>query len=254
MGSLSGKTAVISGAAGGMGQVACERFCSDGATVIGCDLDQTAGEALAKRLTDAGHTFEFFRVDVSKASDTEALAKHIETHHGGLDVLYNNAGVVLGKPVLETSEEEWDKVHNATLKGTFLMTRALAPLMKGRMGSIINVSSTGGMVGFEFMSAYCAAKGGVLMFTKACAMDLAPDIRVNAICPGVIDTPMPRSFVSELSDDEAKAVWENFENGHLPKRVGRPEEVVAMARMLASDEASFITGAAIPVDGGWTAK
>lgn len=254
MGALEGKTAIISGAAGGMGQVACERFCNEGARVIGVDIDQSAGDELEQRLTGNGLDFVFQRVDVSSASDVEQLASFARERFTGLDVLYNNAGIVLGKPMLETTEEEWDRVHDVTLKGTFLMTRGLAPLMDGRPGSIINVSSTGGLVGFEFMSAYCAAKGGVLMFTKACAMDLAPDIRVNAICPGVIDTPMPRAFVSELSDEEAKEVWENFENGHLQKRVGRPEEVVAMACMLASDEASFVTGAAIPVDGGWTAQ
>ncbi len=251
MGSLEAKRTVISGAAGGMGQVACEIFCSEGARVIGVDIDEEAGNALAERLTAAGHDFAFQRVDVSSSAAVQELASQVQERFGGLDVLYNNAGIVLGKPILETSEEEWDRVQDVSLKGTFLMTRFLAPLMD--TGSIINVSSTGGIVGFEFMAAYCAAKGGVLMFTKGCAIDLAPKIRVNAICPGVIDTPMPRAFVSKLSEEEAAEVWRGFEQGHLTKRVGRPEEVVAMARMLASDEASFITGAAIPVDGGWTA-
>jgi NAD(P)-dependent dehydrogenase (short-subunit alcohol dehydrogenase family) len=253
MADLSGKTAVISGAAGGMGQVACEQFCEDGARVIGVDIDEATGGELQERLSAAGHDFTFHAGSVFSPEDIEGLVAVVRDSFGHLDILYNNAGVVLGKPVLETTEEEWDLVHNVTLKGTFMMTKALVPLM-GPGGSIINVSSTGGLVGFEFMSAYCAAKGGVALFTKSCAMDLAPDIRVNAICPGVIDTPMPRAFVSKLSDDEAKEVWSNFEEGHLLKRVGRPEEVVAMARMLASDDASFITGAALPVDGGWTAQ
>ncbi len=252
MADLDGKTAVISGAGGGMGQVACEQFCEDGARVIGVDINAAAGTALQDRLTAAGHDFAFFQGSVFDQGDIDALVAVVTEKFGHLDVLYNNAGVVLGKPMLETTEEEWDLVHNVALKGTFLMTKALVPLM-GPGGSIINISSTGGLVGFEFMSAYCAAKGGVVLFTKSCAMDLAPDIRVNAICPGVIDTPMPRAFISELSEEEGNAVWSNFEQGHLLKRVGRPEEVVAMARMLASDEASFITGAALPVDGGWTA-
>jgi 2-keto-3-deoxy-L-fuconate dehydrogenase len=251
---LEGKTAVISGAAGGMGQVACRQFCGDGARVIGVDIAEDRGHELERELQADGLDFEFFRGNASIAADVAVLATRVKECFGGLDILYNNAGVVLGKPVLETTEEEWDLVHDSTLKSTFLMTRGLAPLMKGRKGSIINVSSTGGLVGFEFMSAYCAAKGGVLLFTKACAIDLAPEIRVNAICPGVIDTPMPRAFVSGLSEQEAQDVWANFENGHLLRRVGQPEEVVSMARYLASDAASFVTGAALPVDGGWTAK
>jgi 2-keto-3-deoxy-L-fuconate dehydrogenase len=252
MADLTGKTAVITGAAGGMGQVACEHFCADGARVIGIDIDEKTGGELQERLTAAGHDFAFHAGSVFDQGDIDRVAGIVKDSFGNLDILYNNAGIVLGKPMLETSEEEWDLVHNVTLKGTFMMTKALVPLM-GPGGSIINISSTGGLVGFEFMSAYCAAKGGVALFTKSVAMDLAPDIRVNAICPGVIDTPMPRAFVSELADDEAKAVWTNFEEGHLLKRVGRSEEVVAMARFLASDEASFVTGAALPVDGGWTA-
>lgn len=250
---LEGKTAVISGAAGGMGQVACREFCEQGARVIGVDIAADAGRKLESELEADGLDFEFVAADSSNADDVESLAARVKDRFGGLDVLYNNAGVVLGKPILETSEEEWDRVQNSTLKTTFLMTRGLVPLMEGK-GSVINISSTGGLVGFEFMSAYCAAKGGVLLFTKACAIDLAPDIRVNAICPGVIDTPMPRAFVSKLSDEEAKEVWENFEKGHLALRVGRPTEVVSMARYLASDESSFVTGAALPVDGGWTAR
>jgi 2-keto-3-deoxy-L-fuconate dehydrogenase len=251
---LEGKNTVISGAAGGMGQIACREFCEAGARVIGVDINEEAGRVLEEELTGDGLDFVFVAGNASKAADVESLASTVADRFDGLDVLYNNAGVVLGKPILETSEEEWDLVHNSTLKSTFLMTRGLVPLMKGRQGSVINVSSTGGLVGFEFMSAYCAAKGGVLLFSKACAIDLAPDIRVNAICPGVIDTPMPRAFVSKLSDEEAKEVWTGFERGHLALRVGRPVEVVSMARYLASDEASFVTGAAIPVDGGWTAK
>ena len=251
---LTGKIAVISGAVGGIGQVACEQFCEDGAIVVGVDIDEAGGSALMDRLTAGGHDFEFQRVDVASAADVARLADHIRRRFGHLDILYNNAGIVRGAAILDTTEEEWDAIHNVNLKGTFLMTRGLAALMMGRQGSIINVSSNAGIVGFQSMSAYCASKGGVIMFTKACAIDLAPDIRVNAICPGVIDTPMPRAFVNDLSDEEARAAWKNFEDGHLAKRVGRPEEVVALARLLASDDASFITGAAISVDGGWTAR
>lgn len=253
MADLRGKTAVITGAAGGMGQVACTAFCEDGARVIGVDIDADVGAELERRLRGAGHDFTFVQGSVVAQADIDRVATAVRNTFGSLDVLYNNAGVVLGKPLLETTEEDWDLVHDVSLKGTFLMTRALAPVM-GKGGSIVNVSSTGGLVGFEFMSAYCAAKGGITLFTKAAAIELAPDIRVNTVCPGVVDTPMPRALVSGLTEDEGRAVWANFEEGHLLKRVGRPEEIVAAARFLASDEASFITGADIPVDGGWTAQ
>ncbi len=248
MGRLEGKTAVISGALGGMGRVACARFCDEGATVVGTDLADDDG--LAADLSGRGHRFEYRAADMRSAADIAALAEHVGSLHGRVDVLYNNHGIILGKPVLETTEEEWDRIHDVNLKSVFLMTKAFVPLMTGDGASIINVSSIGGIVAFPNMSAYGAAKGGVAMFSKVVAVDLAPRIRVNAICPGVIDTPMPRSFISTLPD--ADAIWKGFEEGHLTKRLGRPEEVVSLAIWLASDESSFMTGAAIPIDGGWS--
>lgn len=252
MGRLDGKNAVISGAAGGMGQVACRRFCEEGASVVGVDLAEEAGRELEDKLRGEGFDFELRRVDVTSSEEVDELAEHVKTKFDGLDVLHNNAGIILGKPLLETTEEEWDRLHDVNLKSVFLMTRAFVPLMEGRGGSIVNVSSVGGLVAFENMSAYGAAKAGVAMFSRVAAADLAPDIRVNAICPGVIDTPMPRNFISTLPDQEA--IWRGFEEGHLLGRVGRPEEVVSLVVWLASDEASFMTGAALPIDGGWSTR
>lgn len=170
---------------------------------------------------------------------------------GGLNVLYNNAGVILGKPMLETSEEEWDRLMNVNAKSIFLMTKAFVPLMKGRKGSIINVSSIGGVVAFENMSAYGAAKAAAAHFSRVAAVELAPDIRVNAICPGVIDTPMPRAFMSTLPNRDE--IWKAWEESHLIKRFGKPEEIVSFALWLASDDAGFMTGAVVPIDGGYSA-
>jgi len=251
--SLKGKTAVVTGAAGGVGQVACEKFCEDGATVIGIDVDEARGAALTDRLR--GRDFEFRLVSVASSDEVAELAEYVRGRFGALDVLLNNAAIVRGAPVLETTDEQWDAILDINLKGVFRMTRDLGVHMKGRRGSIINVASNAGLVGFENMSAYCASKGGVVQFTKACAMDFAPEVRVNAICPGVIDTAMPHAFVRDLPDEAAKAAaWANFENGHLLRRLAQPEEIVAMARFLASDAASFVTGAAISVDGGWVAQ
>jgi 2-keto-3-deoxy-L-fuconate dehydrogenase len=252
-GILQDKVAVITGATGGMGSLASRTFCESGAVVIGADLDPVAGAHLENELRSAGHDFTFVRVDVTSSADIQALADHVREHHGRLDVLYNNAGVVLGKHVLETTEEEWDLVHDVVSKGTFLMMRALVPLM-GDGGSVVNVASAGGLAGMDGMAAYCSAKASVVLLTKTAAIDLAPGIRVNAICPGAIDTPMPRTFVSTMPEEMAKEVWDALASGHLTGRFGRPEEVVSVGLFLASDESSFMTGASVVVDGGWTAK
>jgi NAD(P)-dependent dehydrogenase (short-subunit alcohol dehydrogenase family) len=247
---LEGKTAVITGASGGMGQAASRRFCEEGASVLGVDLDDAAGTELERVLRAAGHEFEFRRLDVTSTAEIKAFAAYVREKLEHLDVLYNNAGIILGKHLLETTDEEWDRIHDVNLKSVFILTRELAPLMKDG-GSIINISSTGGLVAYESMTAYGAAKGGVAMFSRAAAVDLAPTIRVNAVCPGAIDTQMPRNFIRNLPDRDA--VWSLFEDT-LVGRIGRAEEVVALALWLASDESSFMTGAVIPIDGGWTAK
>lgn len=167
--------------------------------------------------------------------------------------MYNNHGIILGKPLLETTEAEWDHIHNIDLKSVFLITKRLVPLMTEHGGSIINVSSVGGLVAFAIMAAYGAAKGGLAMFSKVAAVDLAPHgIRVNAICPGVVDTQMPRNFVSGLENRDE--TWKAFEQGHLTGRLGEAAEVVSLAVYLASDESTFMTGAAIPIDGGWSVQ
>ena len=246
---------MITGAAGGVGAVASRDFCEHGAEVIGIDVDADRGNDLAQELRAEGHRFQFRKVDLTSSADVVAVAQIVEREWPGLDVLLNNAAIVKAAPVLETTDDEWDTIQAVNLRGVFLTTRELGRLMVGRHGSIINVASNAGLVGFETMSAYCASKGGVIAFTRACAMDFAPDVRVNAICPGVIDTAMPHAFTAGLPDEEAKAAyWETFREGHLLRRIARPEEIVAMARFLASDEASFVTGAAISVDGGWTTK
>lgn len=249
---VDNKTVIVSGAAGGIGAVACRRFCAAGAAVIGVDIADDAGKRLADELLEASLDFEYMHADVSDTDQVAAVRDRVATRWSGLDVLMNNAGRVLGKHLLDTSVAEWDAVHDVTLKGAFKMTRALAPLMNDG-GSIVNIVSSAATVGYANMVAYCAAKGGLLLLTKASAMDLAPRLRVNAICPGTIDTPMPRAY-ADTATPEGLAVWESYKEGHLLGRVGEPHEVVSMAMYLASDEASFVTGASFPVDGGWTAR
>ena len=251
-GRLEGKTAVITGAAGGMGRVACRMFCHEGASVLGTDVDQEAGALLERELRADGLPFQFQRCDLSSATDVEALARWTGKTFERLDVLYNNAGIVIGRPLREMSVEEWDRVLDINLRGAFLTMRELIPLM-GPGGSIINISSGFGLIGGSQLTAYCASKGGLVLLTKAAALELGPDIRVNAICPGMIDTPMPHKSVEEHPPELRASILEGLLETHVAKRMGRPEEVVAVAVFLASDEASFVTGAAIPVDSGVTA-
>ncbi|MBP2365603.1 MULTISPECIES: SDR family NAD(P)-dependent oxidoreductase [Pseudonocardia] len=252
MGKLDGKNVVITGAAGGMGQAACRMFCEEGATVLGADLNGGAVKELESRLKAEGLDYRSAEVDVTSSASVAELAATAKNELGAVDVLYNNAGIIMGKPILETTEDEWADVERLNSKSIFLTTKAFVPLMAGRKGSIINVSSIGGVVAFENMGAYGAAKAAAAHFSRVAAVEFAPDIRVNAICPGVVDTPMPRNFTKDMSNrDEIFQAW-NHE--HLTGRLGRPEEVVSLALWLASDDAGFMTGAVLNIDGGYSTR
>lgn len=249
MGLLENKVAVVSGATGGQGQAVCRRFSAEGATVVGVDIsDERAGE-LGEQLASGPGKFEFRRVDVGDSAEVNALADHVRAEHGGLHVLYNNAGIMHQIPTLEVTDEQWDEVLDVNLKSAFLMTRALVPLMReAGGGSIINVSSTGALRAFEALAPYGAAKAGLIHFSRVTAAEFGPEIRVNAVSPGFIDTPMARSFATNLPNpDEA---WEMMAEQPVLKRFASSDEVANLAVWLASDEASFVTGEAITIDGG----
>lgn len=245
---LENKVAVVSGALGGQGEAVCERFCREGATVIGVDVTEDRAGEVGDRLAGGPGAFEFRKVDVGVSREVDALAEHVRRAHGTLQVLYNNAGIMQQVPTLEVSDEQWDEVVDVNLKSAFLMTRALVPLMLEGGGSIVNVSSTGALRAFEALAPYGASKAGLIHFTRVTAAEFGPTVRVNAISPGFIDTPMARGFATHLPNpDEA---WESMAEQPVLKRFGSPAEVANLAVWLASEQSSFVTGEAITIDGG----
>jgi NAD(P)-dependent dehydrogenase (short-subunit alcohol dehydrogenase family) len=235
MGRLDGRVALVTGAASGIGEACVSRFNAEGAVTVGLDLH------------DPDHA-----VDVRDEDAVARVIADVVAEHGRLDVVVNAAGVAGGGPVHQLGADEWDRVLDVNLKGTYLVCKhALVAMMEQRSGSIVNIASIEGIEGTEGGSAYNASKGGVVLLTKNMAIDYGRiGIRVNCICPGFIDTPMFRA-VMEL---EAMAqVRERIREEHKLGRFGRPEEIASAALFLASDDASFVTGHALVVDGGFTA-
>jgi 2-keto-3-deoxy-L-fuconate dehydrogenase len=250
MGRLDGKVAIITGAAGGQGKAAVEMFLHEGCRVIACDIISDCQFSIKEEMKDS---FEYVSADLTKESDVHGVVQLAIRKYGKIDTLYNNHGIMIAKPFLENTMQDFDHINDVNLRSVFMLCLyAAQEMVKTGGGSIINVSSGGGLVGFPNMSAYGAAKGGVVNLSRALAVDLAPyNIRVNAICPGIIDTPMPRRYVEKLKNKEH--VWNSLPEVNLLKRLGKPEEIVWFAIYLASDESSFMTGSVIPIDGGETA-
>jgi len=237
MGRIDGKVALITGAASGLGLATAERFAKEGASVIGADVTAADGVRV---------------LDVRDEEAIAALVDVIVAEHGHLDIVVNFAGVAGGGPVHLVSGTDWDHVLEVNLKGTFLVNKhALRPMLEQQAGSIINIASVEGLQGTEGGSSYNASKAGVVMLTKNMAIDYGrAGIRVNAICPGFIDTPM---FRAVMGSDNMAQFRDQYRNDHMLGRFGRAEEIAAAALFLASDDASFVTGVALPVDGGYLA-
>lgn len=248
---VNGKVALVTGGAMGMGKSHSELLAAEGANVFVCDIDVEKGKEVVEEIRRQGGNAEFLRLDVSNEADWSAAIKSVKEKAGRLDVLVNNAGILVLKPVHETSNEEWDRVFDINVRGTFLGIREAVPLMReSGGGSIINISSIYGIVGAPNSGAYIASKGAVRLMTKSCAVDLAEfDIRVNSVHPGVIDTPMTKDL---LHVDEATR--QSLLGPTLMNRPSKPEEISKAVLFLASDESSFVHGAEIVVDGGYTAN
>jgi NAD(P)-dependent dehydrogenase (short-subunit alcohol dehydrogenase family) len=247
-GRLSGKVALITGAARGQGAAEAELFCREEARVVLADIRDAEGEAHAQALRSSGDEAIYGHLDVSVDADWDAAIGAAESEFGPLDVLVNNAGVVSFSGVADCSEEEWTEVVAVNQTGVFLGMRAAAPSMRrAGAGSIVNVSSIFAVNAVPGYFAYQSSKAAVVQMTRAAAVDLAPDrIRVNCVLPGLILTPMTETEPEEM-------VAANIEMTPLG-RGGESEEVASGVLYLASDEASYVTGAVLPIDGGYTAQ
>ncbi len=246
-----GRSVVVTGGTSGIGLATAHIFSSRGANVIITGKNRDKGKKALSQMKGKGDV-EFFKGNVASIQDTDRLMDLARRKHGGLDILVNNAGVYLTKKIDQTSEEEWDWVMNTNLKGVYVMSRSSIPLLRESRGCIINVASVSGLVGVRNEAAYCASKGGVIQLTKAMALDYAPDgIRVNAVCPGDVETPMMWEALNRV-EDRSLAV-EADKALHPLGRFGRADEVAKLIVYLASEDASFITGSAVSIDGGWSA-
>ena len=251
---LKGKAALITGGTTGIGYATALRFLENGAKVTITGKSRDTGEDAVRQIRHKG--FEeilFIQGDVSRATDAKKMIAETVKHYGKLDVLFNNAGIWISGTAEEMSEKDWDKVINVNLKGSFLCSKYAAPYLKKTKGVIVNNASCDGLVGEAGAAAYCASKGGLVLLTKAMALDFAKfGIRVNCVCPGYV---MTRMLESDLPRGISKEKYlRSISREHPLGRIAKPGEIAKTVLFLASEDSSFITGAALPVDGGYVAK
>lgn len=246
------KVALVTGASSGIGRATAEAFAREGARVVAADVDVAGGEQTVTRIHDAGGTATFVRCDVSSSGEVENMVRHARSSYGRLDCAFNNAGIEgdLANTV-DCTEENWDRTIAVNLRGVWLCMKHEIPVMlEHGGGAIVNCASVAGLVGFRDLPAYCASKGGVVELTRATALEYAAaGIRVDAICPGVIRTPMVDRVIGGNAEVEAQ-----YTALEPIGRLGTPEEIADAVLWLSSDGASFVTGHALVADGGLVAQ
>jgi 2-keto-3-deoxy-L-fuconate dehydrogenase len=255
-GRLEGKVALITGAASGIGLATVERFVRDGAAVVMSDIQAEAVENVAARLRGEGHRVLAVVTDVTRSDDVRRAVRSAVDHFGRLDVLFANAGIAYTGTLIDTTDEDWDRVMAVNAKGVFLCAREAVRQMLAqdpRGGSVVINGSISGLAGIPGQAPYAPSKGAVVQLTRQLAVEYAAQgVRVNCVCPGTVDTPLLRSGMAMSPDPQGFLAM--LIAGHPIGRIGRAEEIAAAVAFLASDEASFITGALLPVDGGYTAR
>ena len=272
---LAGRIGVVTGGTGGIGTAICARLAREGARVIACDLQDTdsrrgnenvgAGVGTGVGAGDGAHGgpsagagagagVSFAKLDVTSEKSVKALAGDVKRDHGRVDIIVNAAGIEIEKTIEETSLEEWNHIFAVNVTGMFLVSKSLAPIMReGGGGSIINFGSYDGFIADPSLAAYCATKGAVHALTRAMACDYGPqNIRVNAICPGYVDTPMLQKFFAHQNDPDK--LKEAAREVHPLKRYGTPDDVAGLVNWLAGDEARYASGQLWVLDGGLTAQ
>ena len=250
---LVGKVAIVTGAGSGIGRATALLFAREGAKLVVADLDATTGAETVARIGASDGQAVLAHVDVSEPADVERMVRTAVETFGRLDILVNNVGLSIPATVTETTDEDWGRSLDVNLKSVMLGCKhAIPEMLQAGGGSIVNMASMVGLVASPRQAPYAAAKGGVVMLTKQVAVDYAEqNIRVNCICPSEVNTPLNRKFIEESPDPAAmrKRVL-----ARIPlNRIAEPEEIATAALFLASDDSSYITGVALPVDGGLTA-
>lgn len=238
---LKDKVALITGATSGIGRETAKLFANEGAKVIVTGRNEKRGHDVVAEIDASGGQAEFFATDVTKQDTINSLIKYVKCKYGRLDILFNNAGVFVTAALEEITEEIWDSVYAANVKSMMLMTQQFEGMLRENHGTILNNASIGGLDGHtigrkEYI--YASSKAAAIKFSKLCALNMAPDVRVNCICPGITDTPI-----------YTNRDFSRFK-GIPMERVARPEEIAKAALFLVSDDASYITGVTLPVDGG----
>jgi NAD(P)-dependent dehydrogenase (short-subunit alcohol dehydrogenase family) len=252
---LAGKVALITGAGSGIGRAGAVRFAREGAAVAVVDIDAARAEETVALVTAERGTALAVACDVASEEQVVAAYAEVVERFGRLDILYSNAGIPLTLPIERISVAQWDHVMDVNVRGTFLMARHAAPLLQEHRGAIVTTGSTVGLVPTNNRAAYVASKGAIIMLTKALALELGPrGIRVNCVCPGPIDTPAMRTFLTNQFGTDRPIEDHLATYGRMMplQRVGTGDDIAAAAVFLASDDAAWITGAILPVDGGKT--
>jgi NAD(P)-dependent dehydrogenase (short-subunit alcohol dehydrogenase family) len=251
---LGGRVAIVTGAASGIGRATAVRLAEEGAKITVADIDKEWGTETVKLIEKAGGEAIFVPTDVAREADTKRCVEETLKRFGRIDILVNNAGIALVAKITETTEAQYDKILDTNLKGAFLMSKHVIPhLVSRKGGAIVNTASDAGIVGFANLAAYCASKGGVIQLTRALALEYGDkNVRVNAVAPtSTLHTRMLDGLFKSVPDPEA--LYKALAKSHPLNRLGTAEEVAELMLFLASDRASYITGAVFSIDGGITA-